>query len=579
MSSPWTVGPFVLILGAVEAGALASARSLGLSQDPATASPVTPAPPPGDGAGPEPASDSPSVGAAEDPARVYTLGALVLSTRDIYAAEDAEESVLAGLLNATHATTRERTIRNELWLAPGDPITQADAEELERNLRATGLFAEVRVQLRPTLNPDVVDLVVETEDRLSFSFGASGSFVGAVSSLGATISESNFFGTGDRVSFGFSENSEDEFRGALSYRDRHFLGSWVTATMQVGRTEEGDFGSLGFERPFKYLADDDSWRVNVSSTESAIDYYDAGETVAEVPQKRDSLEAAVFRRFGPVDERWTVGLRGQHDDATIGEARGPAAATLDVPGDTETSFGGASLGYRYLLGFRKVQGLDTLEYVQDLTLSTGFELLGGATLRAEDGEEDAVQPTFGVGTHLDAEVMRDTFLAVRADARARTDGGDAEGWNASLDASVFELAFRPHTLAGRFAFDEAYEGEALPIQLTLGEDVGLRGYPSREFTGGRVVRLNLEDRIDLGARAGSFEFGAVVFFDAGWIEDRGQGFGVPLRSAGFGLRVGSQKLLGSRVLRIDLSFPLDDVDGEEYDPLVSLTLGQVFGFQ
>lgn len=508
-----------------------------------------------------------------------TLGTIEISTRDIYAAEDAEDSVLARLLNATHATTREGTIRNELWIRPGEPIRQVDAEELERNLRATGLFAEVRVTLRPTARPGVVDLVIVTEDRLSFSFGASGSFVGAVSSFGLSASESNLFGTGDRFSFGFSENSEDEFRGAFLYRDRHFLGSWVTATAQVGRTEEGEFGALGFERPFKHLADVDSWRINVSSTENAIDYYDAGETIAEVPQKRDTLEAAVFRRFGPVDRSWTVGLRGQHDNTSIGDAEGPAASTIDVPGDTDTTFGGLSLGYRYLLGFKKVQGLDTLEYVQDLTLSTGFEVLGGGTLRAEVGEDDAVQPTFGLGTFLSAEVLADTYVSVRADSRVRLEDDDPQGWFTSLDASAFELALRPHTLAAHLAFDEAYEGEALPVQLTLGEDGGLRGYPAREFEGGRTVRMNLEDRIDLGARVGSFEFGAVVFFDVGWIEDRGQGFGQPLRSTGFGLRVGSQKLLGSRVVRIDLSFPLDEVDGEQYDPLVSLTLGQVFGFR
>jgi hypothetical protein len=507
------------------------------------------------------------------------LGSVEVHTRDIFADEDAERSLLARIVNATHATTRVAVVRRELWIAPGEEIRPSEAQELERNLRATGLFAEVRVSLRPTEVAGVSDLVIETEDRLSLNLGASGSFVGAVTSLGASFSESNLFGTGDRIAVAFSENSEDEFRGAVSYRDRHFLGSWVSASAQVGRTEEGEFAALGFERPFKYLADDHSWRISASTTENAVDYYEAGETVAEVPQERQDLDAAVFRRFGPADESWTVGLRARQESATYGAARGPAAGTIDVPEDFDTFFGGVSGGYRRIFGFRKVRGLDTLEYVQDLTLSTGAELVLGAQHRAEEGASDEVQPTVGVTSHLAVEPAPDTYLSLRVSGSGRTEAGELQGWFAGLDATVFALAFAPHTLAAHLAFDEAFEGEGLPVQLTLGEDSGLRGYPAREFTGGRVLRLNFEDRIDFGARLGVVEIGGVVFADVGWIEDRGEGFGRPLRSAGVGLRIGSDSLLGSRVLRLDLSFPLDDPNDEDYGPLVSLSLGQVFEFR
>ncbi|MEZ6015906.1 MAG: hypothetical protein R3F49_12380 [Planctomycetota bacterium] len=517
----------------------------------------------------------------DDPAKlqVWTLGAIEVRTRDIYSPEEVERSALARLLNATHRRTREVVVQRELWIGPGQPIRGVDAEELERNLRATGLFAEVRATLHPTEQEGVVDLLVETEDRLSLAIGASGSVVGAVSSLGTTVSESNLLGYGDRATIGYSENSDGEFRGVLSYRDRHFLGSWVTASAQVGRTEEGDFASLGLERPFKYLSDDDSWRVNAGTSNSAIDYYEAGASVAEVPQSRDSFETAVFRRYGPAERRWTLGLRARHDAIGVGSARGPAAATIDVPGDADTTFAGFSFGHRRLLGFRKVEALDTLGYIQDLSLSAGFDALIGATYRVEEGESDALQPTFSLGSHVALEPFIDTFVAARIDGSARVEAGEARGWAVGADLTAFELSFAPQTFAAHLAYNEAFEGDALPVQLTLGEDQGLRGYPTREFTGDRVLRLNFEDRIDLHAAIGTFRFGGVVFFDAGWIEDRGEGLGAPLTSTGLGLRIGSDALFGPRVLRIDFSIPLSAFDGERYDPLLSISFGQVFGFE
>lgn len=526
-------------------------------------------------------SAGPQPSLTDDPVKltVFTLGSVEVRTRDVFSDERAAKSALARLVNATHWTTRERVIRRELWIQPGQPIRPVDVEELERNLRATGMFAEVRATLVPSAVEGLADLVIETEDRLSLAFGGSGSFVGAVSSVGAALSENNLLGSGDRLSLSFSENSENEFRGTLSYVDRHFAGSWITASARIGRTEDGEFGALSFDRPFKHLADRGAWRLSVAKAESGVDYFAAGDTVAEAPLVRETLEGAVFQRYGPAEQSWTVGLRGQYDTFDFDRVSGPAAGSIRVPGDTETTLAGLTVGLRSLFGFRKVQGLDTLDYIQDVALSAGFDALLGATARTEVAADDSVQPTLSLGTHLTFEALPDTLVAVRTEARGRTRGGDPQSWNVGFDLSAFELSLRPHTLAAHFSYDEADTLDELPVQFTLDENQGLRGYPARELTGTRVARINLEDRIDLGARLGAFHFGAVVFFDAGWIEDGNEGFGRPLRSAGFGLRIGSGALLGARVARIDVSFPLDDYEGQSFDPLVSLSFGQVFGLR
>ena len=94
-------------------------------------------------------------------------------TGDVFDEATREERPIAALIDALHWTTREDVVERELWFARGDRVDAATAAELERNLRALGLFAEVRVRLVPTGVEDEVDLEVVTRDRLSITFGGN----------------------------------------------------------------------------------------------------------------------------------------------------------------------------------------------------------------------------------------------------------------------------------------------------------------------------------------------------------------------------------------------------------------------
>lgn len=509
----------------------------------------------------------------------WTLGAIEVQTRSIYTPQTAEKNWLAQLVNSTHWTTKESVVRREIWFRPGEPVTERLTAELERNLRRTGLFAEVRATLRPTADPDVRDLLVVTRDRFSLSGGASGSFVGDLASGGFSLAESNLFGTGDRLRFAFFENEDDEFRGSLQYRDRYFLGTWTSFGVEIGRTEEGDFGGARFSRPFRFLDDDFSWDLGGSFAALDRDYFDRDENVAEVPFDDERFDGSTTWRDGTAESFRTAGFAVSYLDRAYGAARGPAAGGIRVPGDTTSLFVGGTLGTTDITEFRKVKGLDTLGFVQDLQLGTTAEITAGGTYRDEAGAESRVQPTFGAILSTSIGLGPTRYATATFDGNARLVAGDAVGWQAGGDLRFFDLTWKPHTIATAISYIEAEETEDLPVQLVLGEGNGLRGYPRREFTGERILRLNVEDRIDLDARLGAFDFGAVVFADIGWIADRGESLGSPLRSAGFGLRIGSESLLGSGVLRVDLSFPLDEFEGESYDPLFSFTLGQVFEFR
>ena len=118
----------------------------------------------------------------------------------------------------------------------------------------------------------------------------------------------------------------------------------------------------------------------------------------------------------------------------------------------------------------------------------------------------------------------------------------------------------------------------MPTQFTLGEDSGLRGYDARQFEGRQRWRLNLESRYSPGWQLGFIDLGLVGFFDAGFASERGESSPEIRRSFGAGLRLGSNALLGRRVMRVDVAVPLDTPEGDSSDPRLSVALGQVFRF-
>lgn len=508
----------------------------------------------------------------------WRLEGIEIRTDDIFPEEEAERSFLKRLANGTHWTTRETVVRREIWKRPGDWVDDAFAAELARNLRATGLFSSVDVSLRPNADdPTRRDLVVETRDRLSISGGASASFVGDIASGGVSLGESNLLGMADRIRFSFFENDAGDSRGVVSYRDQYVAGTWTSAVVDAGRTDAGDFYGVRFDRPFRYLNDRFSWSVGARDAELDRDYFLLGDNVAEVPFDESSAVADATWRAGTRDRFVTGGIVARHWDRTYGAPRTVPGVTVRVPGATTSTFAGLTASWTDIDEFTKETHLDTLRFVQDILVGLRMSVEAGATYREEDGGAERAEPTFSASIDRTWALADGTYASANLGGFARTVAGDAVGWSAASDLRLYHRLTSGQTLAIAATYLEVDENEDLPVQLVLGEGNGLRGYPRREFQGQRLARINVEDRIDLDLSVGAIDFGAVVFGDAGWVTARGEPLGSPFTSVGVGLRIGSNELLGRNVIRVDVSFPLDEFLGQSYDPLVSVSLGQVFG--
>jgi hypothetical protein len=498
-----------------------------------------------------------------------------IDTVDVFAPTD--RGVLRQAVNALHYKTRADTVRRELWFRPGDHVDDQMAAELERNLRALGLFAVVEARLVATGTPGEVDMEVTTRDRLTLNVGAGGSYVGGVSGFRTSLGESNFLGLGDRVAGSFTETSDGEYRGAFAYSDLHVLDTWHTANVRLGRTEEGDSASVDVRRPFKFLVDPRSYGGALAHEEAAIDYFRGGESVAEIPYRRNAFDADMAWGDGPREQRRFVGVTLAAEDVDYDTATGVQAADFDGAADHWSVFLGPTVSWQWIDGFRKVEGLDTLDYVQDLVLGPSLSFSAGGRGRDAADGTGGLQPEMALGAGLTAEPIGSVYTNLGVRGAIRYDDGDAVGWTATGQARAFALVHDRHTIAASAVFDGVEESQDVLRELTLGEDNGLRGYRTRLLSGTRRVRCNLEHRFDTGLDVATVRLGLLAFHDVGWVGEGGA-LGEHVRSAGVGARLGSPPLLGDALLRIDVAKPLDRVDGEDRDWQVSVTVGQVFTF-
>ena len=516
-----------------------------------------------------------ALAAAQDAPRLRSIEVL---RSDVFSDQEASGNPLYWFGNLLHIVTDEPVIRREVWMQPGDRVTPDEAAELERNLREFGLFGSVHTQLVPAGDGEQ-DLVVTTRDRYSLSLNASVASVGGVQRYNFGLSESNLFGTGKSLGV-TGTHTGTERQESLNLFDPQFLGTWHQLAAQVGDTDEGHFANVSLRRPFHHLDDPYTYGADWAAITQRIDYYRRGDSTAEVPLDSDVVHLFAAAGSGPRDQRQALGLDLRLRRLDYSDATGPDAGRVHVPGDTRDVEFGPYWTIDDRPRYDKIRGLDAFDYDEDLVLGTHLSVRAAARYRDEDGAGTALEPVLDLDATAAFTPWPDTYVTMAGSVTGRVDDGRLVGWRTGAALHAYLLGLPAQTFAGSLTFDAATEQQDLQPQLTLGEDNGLRGYPAREFAGTKRWRLNLEDRFDTGLELLAVHLGATAFFDVGWINDGDSSLslGDAVRGVGCGLRFGSSHWLGSRVVRVDVSKPLDEVGGRSFSVSVSFAMGQVFTF-
>lgn len=161
------------------------------------------------------------------------------------------------VLNAVHATSRDRTIRRNIYLKEGTSFNPYLAADNERHLRTIGFIQDSRIIVnRATSTDDSIDLVVITKDLFAYSPS-----IGGISPLRQRVglTNINLLGTGQRVSFTLLHDTrrEQSWGFDAGYGYNSIGNSFINASFNFGkitrniydRREDEENFLLQLERP------------------------------------------------------------------------------------------------------------------------------------------------------------------------------------------------------------------------------------------------------------------------------------------------------------------------------------------
>jgi hemolysin activation/secretion protein len=495
-----------------------------------------------------------ALAAGQDPSPRPLIGAVEVVSDKVFDEPSSGVVTFYRVANKIHIGTHERVIRRELLFAPGERLDYERLEQTERNLRALEFLRDARIEVVPHEDREDgvarVTVRVLTWDAWSLTPRIDFEQVDDRAIWEVGVTESNLLGLGKSVTVarrtGLDRTSEQVW-----YYDPQLAGSRFTLTASAANLSDGDDELVALTRP--YFSLEDPWAFSV----------------------RGGTFSRNDRLFADGREIDQLRHRGQWGDLEYGRAvrrRSTSALRLhaayrvrDDRIDSERrDFGIVEVGIRSIEHrFARLTHVNRFERTEDFNLGAqSYATVGLSTPAFGGGENRVVTLTtghargigFGPGHFLVADVgvagrhERDRWLNTRAVARARY---------------LRKHATR-HLLIGRAGFLWGHELDP-EVQLLLGAESGLRGYPVRQFAGTRSMLVSAEERWFIADDVWQvLSLGAAAFIDSGfaWPEDAGLSLADLRTAVGVGLLIGSNRLLlTSGGVRLDVGYALSPIPG------------------
>ena len=496
-----------------------------------------------------------------------TIGKVRIVRQQIFDTSKPDENkLLYRLANRYHVLTRDSTVRAQLLFREGDDYDPRLLQESERILRENSFLWDAKVTAECT-QAGMVDVTVVTRDVWTLTPGISLSRAGGQNEFGLDINDSNLLGTGADLRFEYEDDIDRE-SFAVSFRDRQLGKSRIALGALYSDNDDGHRAVLSAGRPFFAL--DTRWSVagTFVDDERIQALWALGEEVADYQQESSFVSAQYGWSSGLQQgwvRRWTVGAA--YDDDVF-EAATSTALFDAVP--TDRKFVYPFVGFELLQDkFETSKNLDQIDRTEDLFLGTRFSGTLGWSSESFGALEDALIFNLNAGTSFGSQTKN--LLLLESGWRGRVQ-------NSRLRNSVLRTGARFYRNQSEkrlfFAAVIADWGHGLDLDnpLRLGGDTGLRGYPARYQNGSSRALITLEQRYFTDWYPFRlFRVGGAIFADAGrtWGDNP---VGGPSRgwlsNVGVGLRLGSTRVGSSRVVHIDLAFPLNRDDSIDNVQLV-----------
>jgi hypothetical protein len=493
------------------------------------------------------------VAASSDCGGAATVERVEIVRHDIFdAARDEPPSWPFRLLNRLHPVTREAVIRRELLFEPGGCTDDEALAQTERNLRRLTFLRDARVEVEPadTGRKGAVDVRVSTFDAWSTVPMLRLAKVGNRRLWTLGLVERNLFGSGLQVGLLRRADLERD-QTILALRDPRLFGSRIEARASFADRSDGTRSELEVGRPFFALDTTWAYQARLEAFHQVDPLYDAGERVGNLPHSAHRLDLEGGRRVARTAAgavRVNFAYRRSQDTVAADDRRFgvlEASLTLDE--------------HRFL----RLTHVNRFEAAEDFNLGHQLAATAGLSEPALGGEEGTT--LFLAATDRKGVALGDErFLLVRVGWAGRHRHGE---WQNAVGEAQLDGFTRLGARAVVLARAEYRHGSNLDpeVQMTLGAQSGLRGYPVNQWVGTRSLLLATESRLFVADDVKQLlSFGLAGFAEAGyaWPEARPVALRDLRGDVGVGLLIGRNRLTTSRRgIRFDLAYAFNPPTG------------------
>jgi hypothetical protein len=489
------------------------------------------------------------------------IGHVEIATYNIFDEADPRESNgLFKLADRLHIRTKHATIQAQLLFASGEKYLGRRLAETERALRLQPYVYDARIV--PVHYADgKVDIRVTTKDVWTLSPGVSFARSGGTNDTKFNLQDTNFLGWGKTLQISRGSNV-DRTSNTVAWIDPNVLGSRWTSMLTYSDSSDGSQRHALITHPFFSLDAPWSAKISVNDFDRTISRYNLGNIVDQFNDSETAYELSGGVSNGLIDgwtKRWTFGMR--YDRNLFLPAPITTVPAKILPPDRTLSY--PFTGFDILEdAYKKAGDENQIGRAEDLYFGTEVTGEIGYSSGVFGADRSAIM--LSVKALHGFELPHEQQLFLTSDFSSRLEGGHARNLVADAAAKYYWRWREDWLLYAAFSGTTTYMLDP-EMQLLLGGDNGLRGYPLRFESGTSRALITVEQRVFTDwypfrlARVG-----AAVFADVG----RTWGMGVIgnsdpglLKDVGFGLRLGNTRSGLGNVLHIDFAFPLSDVAG------------------
>lgn len=488
-----------------------------------------------------------------------TIGSINVAVDNVFDPSDPkEDKPIYRWANNVHVRTHDSVVDSALLFEIGERYDARVLDESARALRGRGYLADVKIapeSYDPVAN--TVAVSVRVRDSWTLAPELKFSHRGGESEWAIGLDDRNLFGTGKQVQI-IEKSLFDRDETLLSYGDSNLLGSRVRLNAVYADASDGHHHALGVERPFYSL--DTRWMLGgtVLDEQRVDPIYDLGEEIDEFGHDVTglTLQGGWSRGFvhGRVT-RWLVGVTSSED---VFYPTLDTPQPLLLPENRKLVY--PWVGWQLLADdYREMSELNDIGRTEDVSLGTSLFMSVGLADTSYGSDRDAtlIRTTFQKGWEPGRS---GGFLTLSAAGSTRYEGKGLQNSIVEAAAHYYVRNSESRVFAATLAFTATNNLDG-DLQVLLGGDNGLRGYPLRYQAGEHRSLLSVEERFFTDFYPWRlFRIGYAAFLDVGRASGTdpraSQSLGT-LYDVGFGLRLSSPRASGKSVVHIDLAFPLN----------------------